>query len=216
MEPIEKIIRMELDYKQENFQQEQAYDIISGSLPVIISAPHSVTHFRDGKPKQGEFMTGVLAKYLQKRLDCWCITKTRNDRTDPNFDPVHPYKQAICDLVNDNEISLLIDLHIMAPKRPAAIEIGTGKGKNVFHDGLYAQVLKHHFETSGISPVIVDERFTGGFPYTVSSNVSSHTNIPCVQIEINWRLLDLTSGKHQFFTLLESMATSIKQVRSTP
>jgi hypothetical protein len=214
MESLEKIKNMELCYKEESLQTEGTFEIILGEMPIVVSAPHSVTHFRKGQPKQGEFMTGVLAKLLQEQLNCCCITKTKNDLTDPNHDTKHPYKAAIIEMVAKRGISYLIDLHIMAPERLAAIEIGTGKGRNVFHDNLYEDVLKQNFENQGIGPIIVNEHFTGGFKNTVSSTISREANIPCIQIEINWRLLNPISHDHQILEVLNSLTTSIHTLRS--
>lgn len=214
MGPLDKILELEACFKNESIQLNETYNIIHGNTPVIISAPHSVTHFREGKTKFGEFMTGVIAKLLQERLDCYCITKIKNDLTDPNYDSVHPYKDDIIDLASKKDISFLIDLHIMASERPPAIEIGTGKGRNVFFDDRYAKVIKESFEKNGIVPVIVDEHFTGGNKNTVSSSVSRGANIPCIQIEINWKLINVENNDHQFFAVLDSLLLSIDTLRS--
>jgi hypothetical protein len=214
MDLLKELIELETRYKNEDIQENGTYEIITGSLPVIISAPHSVTHFRNGLPKYGEFMTGVLAKLIQKRLDCYCITKTKNDLTDPNYDEEHPYKEDIIELVNKNNIEFLIDLHIMKSERQAAIEIGTGRGRNVFHNPVFANEFKRQFERNGITPVIVDEHFTGGFKHTVSSTISHHANIPCIQMEINWGLLNLETKEQRFADILESIISSIEAVRS--
>ncbi|MEH7249924.1 hypothetical protein V7114_24465 [Neobacillus niacini] len=216
MNLTERIINLEMKYREENFPGSDTFEIIHGHLPILISAPHSVTHYRNKNVKQGEFMTGVLATLLQERLDCYSITKTKNDNSDPNFDEVHPYKEKVKELIKKHKISFLIDLHIMANKRPAAIEIGTGSGKNVFMDDHYANVLRETFESHMIRPVIVDEHFTGGFKNTVSSDVSRSVRIPCIQIEVNWRLLDVNSTNHQIFAVIDSLEASIKQLRRKP
>jgi hypothetical protein len=214
MDPLEKIINMELLYKQEAFQTEETFEIMTGEMPVLISAPHSVTHFRKGQPKQGEFMTGVIARLLQERLNCYCITKIHNDLTDPNFDTEHPYKEAIIRLVVEQGIFFHIDLHIMASERSAAIEIGTGNGRNVFFNNYYEEVFKQDFERQGIGPIIVNELFTGGYKNTVSSTISREAHIPCIQLEINWRLVNPLSHKHQIYEVLDSLTSSINTLRS--
>jgi hypothetical protein len=214
MDPLEKIINMELLYKQEAFQTEETFEIMTGKIPVLISAPHSVTHFRKGQPKQGEFMTGVIARLLQERLNCYCITKIHNDLTDPNFDTEHPYKEAIIRLVVEQGIFFHIDLHIMASERSAAIEIGTGNGRNVFFNNYYEEVFKQDFERQGIGPIIVNELFTGGYKNTVSSTISREAHIPCIQLEINWRLVNPLSHKHQIYEVLDSLTSSINTLRS--
>ncbi len=210
MELIEELKNLESKYQNEEFPSANTFQIIEGELPIIISAPHSVTHFRDGNEKQGEFITGAIAKILQNRLNCTCITKIKNDRTDPNYDSIHPYKEAIKELVSEKGITLLVDLHIMSSKRPAAIEIGTGKGKNIFNNAYLATILRETFESNLIGPVIMDELFTAGNVNTVSSDVSRSVKIPCIQIELNWRLLDLSSNHNQIREVLHSLETSIK------
>lgn len=212
MDIIEQVKTFETKYQHEDFESMETFQITEGELPVILSAPHSVTHFRNGKEKIGECMTGALVTILQKRLNCYCISKTKNDLTDPNFDDVHPYKEAIKQLVREKHISYLLDLHIMSSKRDPAIEIGTGKGKNIFHDFQFVTILKETFEKFQIRPVIVDELFSGGFKNTVSSEISRSTNIPCVQIEINWRLLDLASSNHQVVDVLNALEESILKI----
>jgi hypothetical protein len=214
LRPLDKILELEAEYKNESLNIEGTYELVKGSKPFIISAPHSVTHFREGKPKYGEFMTGVIAKLLQEHFDCYCITKTKNDLTDPNYDKVHPFKDAIVQLATENHLKFLIDLHIMASERKPAIEIGTGMGRNVFHDDRFANVLKEGFEKHGLAPVIVDEHFTGGNPNTVSSTVSKLAFIPCIQIEMNWRLLNIENENQQLFSVIESLKSSIETLRS--
>jgi hypothetical protein len=214
MGPLDKILALEAQYKNESFNTDGTYELIKGTEPFILSAPHSVTHYREGKPKYGEFMTGVLAKTLQQHFKCSCITKIENDLTDPNYDITHPYKDEIIELAKQKQMKFLLDLHIMSSERKPAIEIGTGMGRNVFGDDTYAKVLKDNFEKHGITPVIVDEHFTGGNPNTVSSTVSRNNRIPCVQIEINWRLLNLVNEQQQLFSVFESLKSSIETLRS--
>lgn len=210
MDLIEEIMGLEKAYIKEDFPE--SFEILKGELPIILSSPHSVTHFREGKIKQGEFMTGALVKILQKRLNCFAITKTKNDLTDPNYDGFHPYKEVIKKVVTEFNLKYLFDLHIMSSKRPSAIEIGTGNGKNVFNNPQYAGIIKESFESQNITPVIIDELFTGGFKNTVSSEVSKTVGIPCIQIEINWRLLDLASPNHQVQGVIDSLTNSILKI----
>ncbi|SOC02595.1 hypothetical protein SAMN05880501_10370 [Ureibacillus xyleni] len=212
MDLIEQLKHMEKAYKEENFPESSTFELIKGELPVILSSPHSVTHFREGKLKQGEFMTGAIVKVLQKKLNCFAITKTKNDFSDPNYDDIHPYKEAVKEIVTEHHLRFLMDLHIMSSKRPNAIEIGTGVGKNVFHNTKYEGIIKESFESKSIAPVIIDELFTGGFKNTVCSDVSKSVGIPCIQIEINWRLLDLATENHQVQKVLDSLTTSIMKI----
>ena len=49
------------------------YKIISGNIPVMLSAPHAVNHFRNGQKKWADLFTGGIAVYLQQITGCHLI-----------------------------------------------------------------------------------------------------------------------------------------------
>lgn len=208
---IKKLQQIELQYELEQFPDELEFQIITGTLPLLISAPHSVTHFREGKSKFGEFMTAAIAISLNELVGCSYITKRKNNFTDPNFDAQHPYKNEIIKFVQHNPTLFIIDLHIMSNKREANIEIGTGKGKNIFGQTELIAQLVQAFEAQQLQPIIIDELFTGGNPNTVSSTIARETNIPCIQIELNWRLLDTSNSNHKIQEVLLALKQFIER-----
>ena len=50
---------------------------------------------------------------------------------DANYDPQNYYKDELIKIVKQQQIKLLIDLHIMSSKREHSIDIGTGRGTNI-------------------------------------------------------------------------------------
>ena len=203
--------RIAAQYENEEFDTKDEFMFVQGTFPVIISTPHSVTHFRQNKMKIGEYMTAAIAIALHQQLNCSYITKRKNNFTDPNFDIIHPFKQAIIDYIETNKVEFLIDLHIMSSKRKPAIEIGTGKGKNIFNRTDIVHHLIESFTHYHIKPVIVDQLFTASNPNTVSSTIARETQIPCIQIEINWRLLDSASKKYQIDNIVLALQQAIRQ-----
>ena len=201
---------LERKYRLEDFTPlNDDFILVKGELPILISASHSVSHFREGKEKFGEYMAGVLATVLGEKLNCSVITKVKNDLTDPNYDNEHPYKDECVNFIKENNIQLVFDLHIMSDKREANIEIGTGLGRNVNFNNTYKDVLKLNLEKNNLSPVIVDELFSALNKSTVSAFVSRLSNVPCVQLEINWRLLNFHSGDFNFDGLVRSLEESV-------
>lgn len=160
-----------------------------GTIPIIVSAPHSVEQTRDGKRKYGEYQTGVLAQLLRENIDCSCIYKTKNNNDDANFDDKSDYKDELIKFIKINSINYLIDLHQLAPFRKELIDIGTGKGRNLLGRLDIAESVKRLFQNNGFSDVSIDDPFDAAYPYTISSYVSRTCNIPCIQIEINSKLL---------------------------
>lgn len=204
--------RISTQYELEQFDSGEEFLLQQGHIPVLISTPHSVTHFRNDKEKTGEFMTAAIAQKLHEVTGCSIITKIKNNLTDPNFDETHPFKDAMVHFVQANNVRFVFDLHIMSSKREAAIEIGTGKGKNIFHKNHIATHLKNAFEKQAITPVIVDELFTAGNPNTVCSTVAKQAQIPCVQIEMNWRIVNTKESSSQIDGIIEAFAEVIQQL----
>lgn len=211
---IETLSKLENQFKDEEVIHPHSYIILQGCNSVCVSAPHSVTHWRNEQEKTGEYMTGALATFLHEVAGCHVMMKTKFEKNDANFDEFHPYKAELIRFIKHENIQLLLDLHIMADFREPEIEIGTGSGRNVQQNGELALVLKESFEKVGVQPVIIDEHFTGGYAHTVSSTIARETGIPCLQIEVNWRLLNLESEQNKALQVLQVLQEYISFIET--
>ncbi|ART77479.1 hypothetical protein B4U37_16100 [Sutcliffiella horikoshii] len=207
----------EKTFIEESFQgNQEGFHYIQGDLPIILSAPHSVTQQRKGKEKQGEFLTGPMVMHLQQQLNCHAIFKTKNLMDDANYNPKSTYRNFIKKIVDEHSINFLLDLHIMAPSRPYNIDLGTGRGKNIRHSQ-GPKIVNHIQKTllaQGINDVLIDHIFTAGYPHTVSADVSKSCDIFCLQIEMNWRLLEGASDSVYFEKILTALETIIHYLAS--
>ncbi|MGD7053481.1 hypothetical protein [Sutcliffiella horikoshii] len=207
----------EKTFIEESFQgNQEGFHYIEGDLPILLSAPHSVTQQRNGKEKQGEFLTGPMVMHLQRQLNCHAIFKTKNLMDDANYNPKSTYRNFIKKIVNEHSINFLLDLHIMAPSRPYNIDLGTGRGKNIRHSQ-GPKIVNHIQKTllaQGIHDVLIDHIFTAGYPHTVSADVSKSCNIFCLQIEMNWKLLENPSDSLYFKKILTALEIIIHYLAS--
>lgn len=183
---------LEKSFEFEHFATSTGYLIKEGSHSIMISAPHSVSQYREGKLKMGEYKTGVLAEMLHQRTGCPVIYKTKNMDDDANWDEECAYKNALVSYIQNHPVHTLYDLHISSPTRDFDIDLGTGHGKNVFSKEKVEQLV-HAFQKHGIEDVKIDAVFPATNPATVSARIAKECGIDCIQIEINWRLLDTES-----------------------
>lgn len=170
-------------------EKREPFVIKKGRGKVLISAPHSVEQTREGRIKYGEYQTGILANMLFDRLGCHIAYKTFNNGDDANYDRVCAYKKAVSEFVRENGIRFLIDLHQLAPRRVENIDIGTGFGENIRRHPEFSDIVNRAFAAQGIDNITVDTPFDASYPYTVSAYISRLCEIPCIQIEINSRLV---------------------------
>lgn len=171
-----------------------AFTITPGELPVIVSAPHAVSHLRDGHVKPSDDFTGAIALALARESGCHAIVARRFDDCDPNWDPLErsAYKQALVAHVRECDIRACIDVHGMVSAWPALVAIGTADGATVvarpelrdlvagiMRDRLGAYIKRYDKQ------IVVDGELAARNPNTVSQTVARECGIPCVQIELS-------------------------------
>lgn len=171
---------------------DRSFMIKPGSGSVMFSAPHCVEQTRGGQPKCAEPQTGVLAEMLHSELNCPIIRKTSNLGDDANFDAASDYKGTLVRYVKENHIKFLVDLHQLAPSRSVMINFGTGNWNNLSDKHLFNLFLSA-FTGRNLGRIQIDEPFGACYEFTVSATVHRECGIPCLQIEMNTRLL---SPKH--------------------
>ena len=206
---------LEKPFLNQEFTSEQSFEIELGTLPIILSAPHSVSQIRLGNYKKGEYRTGVIVKLLHQLTGCYSIYKTKNVGDDANFDQNNVYKDELIKIIRSHHIRCLFDVHIMSPEREHMVDIGTGKGENVKNNSLITKKAKQAFIDNGITNVEVDKLFPASFPYTVSSHIARECGIDCLQFEINWQLLDTSQTLDNFMAVMKSMITIINDAKHT-
>lgn len=61
------------EHNRYNGSGKESFEFIDGNIPILISAPHAVNHFRNGAVKYADKLTGGLAKFLHNETGCHVI-----------------------------------------------------------------------------------------------------------------------------------------------
>ncbi len=157
-----------------------AWDVATGQ-GIVFSAPHEVTHFRDGVEKTAEQGTGPLALALARYTGGIGITTAAEQDGDPNWDIDHPYIERVDNLAAS---SPTIDLHMM---RPRGVDVCIGLGP--------VPLL-----TQGLWPVFVEEAAAAGLrvslnwpfwagPRSVTGQLQARGR-KAIQLELTWECFD--------------------------
>ena len=169
---------------------------------IIVSAPHTIEQMRDGKTKCAEPETGDLARSLHNHLGCPIICSIE---TDKGF-CLDEYVKAIGEYHDRFDLHFLVDLHQMHPDRMELFDIGIGEdGENLLKKKHCIDDVKSCFGQFNDKLVSVNKLFKATAEYTVSHRVAKAYGIPCVQIEINSRILSDPANKAQVLGCLEKM-----------
>lgn len=183
------------------------YVIKCGSIPVMISAPHSVNHYREGKLKRADKMTGGIVRYLHEITGCHIMYATRYSLRDPNYDDnptgeENLYQRELTNYIKANNIRVLIDLHGVKKGTEYGLEIGTAPEQGQEDPSLQGydfiwDLVRYTFEytlqniDSHISKAILKNKiFSAGKQNTITKYVYKHTQAACFQLEVNGDLRD--------------------------
>lgn len=160
-----------------------SYSIIEGALPVLVSAPHAINHYREHAVKPADMYTGSLALLLQKLTNCYCIYSNSFSQEDPNYILGGEYKAALQALVKEHQIKFVIDLHGASKDREFDIDLGTLHGASI-QDKHLTNIIRI-FNNNGITKVEHNHTFSASHPGTITSYSAKELLVQSVQIEIN-------------------------------
>ena len=184
-----------------------SFEIIEGKIPILISAPHSVRQFRNGKIKAKDSYTGAIAIILQKEINCYCIYKTKNNNDDANYDlENNNYKEELLKIINKNKIKLLLDIHGASDRYGFGIDIATDNQINLNGKEITLKILKETLEEFKINDVVTDKIFRAHSDRTICKTISNRTKIPCIELEIARKYRNIED-----FTQIKKMIKAIKE-----
>ncbi|MEO2077858.1 MAG: hypothetical protein ABGX20_21210 [Bacillus sp. (in: firmicutes)] len=210
---IEKITKLSEQFITNQFVHRDSHVILQGSLPIMISAPHTVSQMRNGKAKNSESYTGVLATLLHKNEDFHAIIKTRNLMDDANYDRHSLYRDELISYINRHSIKLLIDLHVMHSSKANILEIATGNGKNIHEQWDLVNAMTTIAKSHGIDKIGIDHKFRALNPNCVSAHIADRCQIPTLQVEMNWGFIQLSKenphGFKSIYEVLKNMAALV-------
>jgi len=197
--------------KKVNPKQEEPFWFVLGKLPVLVSAPHAVRHYRQKRIKMSDQFTGSIVYLLNQLTGCHAIATTKLYGGDPNSDDPCVYKERIGEICDREKVKFVLDIHGAAREREFDVDFGTNGGKNLLGKVRMLQTLEHNFQDFGLSRISHDHFAATGLN-TIANYVARELRIPAVQIEINKQYRVPAQNSQGFHRLLGALAESIKEL----
>lgn len=166
------------------------FTIERGSNRLMLSAPHCVEQFRNGKYKLPEDLTLPIVKHINNKCGAHIIYKTKCLFDDANYDEKSEYRDVLAEYIITNNVGVLFDVHGLSSQRNRDIIIGTNYSNNCPEHYWVAEFIQRKLNEELSINVAIDEIFTASNQNTVSCDIHNRTSIPTFQIEINRRLLE--------------------------
>lgn len=188
--------------QMENREYHANFIINKGTIPILLSAPHTMLQeHKDGTYKLSEPFTKSIALYLNKYFNVYSIVKIKDTGLDSNRDNHDDYKKELINIVKENDIKLVIDLHGASLNQDFDVELGTLN--NLSADYSTINELKEAFIENGIKNISINDPFKGG---AITQYLYNLKDVDVIQLEINRRYRDINNPK-----LLNQLIDSLKK-----
>lgn len=193
-DPLERMVELEADvrYQEPSRNGASRIGVLSGSVPVLLSAPHSAVHTRHGEPKEEEEFTAAIACLVARVSDAHALYVRRRSPTDPNWYRDVPYKRSLRRVVDRAGVRFVLDIHGTAPDRAFGVALGTMDGESCPRQRreVIQQLEGCGFRRDEVFPdrLDVDDTFTGrGLEgqETVTYFASQRLGVPAAQVELH-------------------------------
>jgi hypothetical protein len=193
---IPQLVELEQDVRYQDFSSETESEFLyeTGKIPILISAPHGAVHTRNGDKEEDEYTAGI-ARLIGHKTAAHVLYARRKSRTDPNANLDAPYKALLHQIVRENAIRFVMDLHGANSNSDFGVAVGTmhGKSCSVSDKLLIINTFRKYSiieEGELLSRLDVDTKFAaegnnGREPITKFCN---RIAVPAAQFEINAHL----------------------------
>ena len=180
-----------------------------GDIPIIVTAPHSSVHKRMGKLKRQEFYTAAISMMMYSLTGCHSLYTNRLMESDPNYYDESPFKTRLSEIVKNNDIKCLIDLHGTGPERESHIYPGVGVNKEFLAGN--DNYLEELDKASTLNEITIGglDVFPAAKQMTVTKFAAKKLGIPAIQLEINRQLREPNNNPEQFIKLIRLLKVYI-------
>ncbi len=164
------------------------FNVIEGNKKILISAAHAYPHKRPALTcgyKGAEEYTDQITKDLCSNLSCFGIYLTSDCEYDPNYHKLkrNEYKQKITDIVKQNGIQRVIDIHGL--RDYSRYDVGIYYTTRFRRSIEFAQRIAEGLDKGALKGINIGIfRFYDNEQESIGEYVASQLRIPAIQIEI--------------------------------
>ena len=181
--------------------------LITSTSRILLTAPHSVNHFRYGKVKWADRWTGGLCELIAKRAVSNALIP---DGPIPSWEQWEDRTDLFAVLLRNQHPLVVLDVHGMSDKHEVDVCMGHGPAADGRSIG-YARAIQAALEADGYI-VSVNHPFDAVPPFTVTAYEQIVLETAAIQIEIRAGLRDPASKPELASRFLLSFESAIRSL----
>lgn len=187
---------------------------LRGDIPVLVTAPHATRHLRMETMKYQDRFTGPLAVIEHAITGCHALYTHWATRIDPNYYDNSPFKEAMRNIVEENGIKFVIDLHGARRESPEDIYPGIGVDREFLtqHPEIF-EAFKNILSAEGLTPGS-ESVYKASVQMTVTKFAARQLGVAGMQLEIHERLRRPEENAEGFMRLVSFLAGFINSANA--
>jgi hypothetical protein len=183
------------------------FNVLEGSVPIIVTAPHATRPFREGKYRFSDGAgTAAVAILLHKLDGVTAIYTTYESPSDPNYYDDNDFKATLLKEIEKNHPVLLLDIHGSSGFRPYDVDMGTMNNHSLLGNSQALKVLVRCLKKEGL--INLSGNYFSASDHQTDTKFASKHGVPAIQLEINSTWLIPSQGDlcaHRFAELLQAL-----------
>lgn len=192
---------------------QKSFKLVTGNQPIIITAPHSVRPFRNGKYRFSDGgATAAYALALAELIGAHVIYADYENDFDANYEDDNEFKNQLAALIEEVDPILVLDIHGSNPMRSYDLDIGTMHGESLLGKNVLLGDLITRLTKEGIVNISTN-RFSASKQQSITK-FASNRGVPSLQLEINATYLMPSEGAieaQRFAILLQALTRYIAE-----
>ena len=180
---------------------------------ILVTVPHGVEHIRNDEAKYAEVYTGPMGLLLNEYTGVHVLYQAKTGR-DPNFYNDVEFKERLAEIVEDYDISLILDLHGMSdrPDLDISLDIGTNHGRIISPEVVNS--LVYYYAANDVNNVWQNKLFSASNPANIAHYSFHELNVPAMQLEYTRSMRNPRNQLPAFYNNIRSLIGFILEYQS--
>lgn len=191
--------------KDKNLVKFEEINCKKGTNNILLSAPHTFTHEKNGENKSKDYLTYSLIRVISELSNCHVMYINKEIDYDPNYDKENNfYYEYLKKYVRSNNIDYVIDIHSLAINEITDLDIGVDEFKNVNNDKKLVKDIVKELNKYSLGTVTIDKIYRS-HNRTICSRIHKDTGVKSIQLEIGQKNRNFHKNKAQVSNLINAI-----------
>ena len=212
---VEEANELEKQFRAKNYNgisNGEPLLIVNGSIPVVLSCPHAVAHYRSGERIKPHLYTGALTRQLAERTSSNALVYARTTDEVPDWGKEGPYKRQLTKIIQKSNACFVLDIQGSDKSIQGDVLIGIIGQASLLEKRYLLDIFKRALREAGLTKIVVDRPdygFDAGGQYTITRYTSEIHKTPAMQLSIGRKFRNPVQAPQDYVMMLNALSNAV-------